>query len=256
MPYDGSSWNESEPTNSTLANEIDDVARDMKVAIRSRMAQEHVWTSSQTGTGEAGFHRIVSFQAQTAVPSMPVVASVTQAGMLFVSSGGLTFQNSAGTTTVIVNSAGQHSIIGARYSSTGTLGELVVGTSGGTLVVLAPGTSGQVLTATTGGAGVAWTSQASLGTFGARSFGTTYQETSDGFVVGYTASTSATHQFIAYHDSAATPTTTISRDIRVWAAGGPNISCPVFFPVKKTWYYSVNASGASGGTLQFIPIGT
>lgn len=89
---------------------------------------------------------------------MPLVASVTQAGMLFVSAGALVYQNSAGTTATMINSAGQKSIIGAIYSTTGTLGEMVIGTSGGVVRLLAPGSSGQIIVASTGGSGVVWAS--------------------------------------------------------------------------------------------------
>lgn len=87
MAYDGSAWTESEPTNSTLANEIDDVARDMKIGVRSRMANEHIWPASQTGTNNGGYHTVVSFQSQTATPSVSVVNGTTQAGVLFSSAG-------------------------------------------------------------------------------------------------------------------------------------------------------------------------
>lgn len=163
MPYDGSQWDESNPTNSTLANEIDDIARDMKIGARSRMAIEHIWPSSQTGTSEAGYHTYISFLAQTGNPTVPVVASVTQAGVLFVTAGNLTFRNSAGSNATIISSgATALNLTGGVYSATGTLGEMVIGTTGGTLRILSPGTSGTVLTATTGGAGVAWTSNAGI----------------------------------------------------------------------------------------------
>lgn len=105
MPYDGTAWDETNPTNSTIANEIDDVARDMKTGTRVRMQNEHIWPAAQTGTGEAGFHTVVSLQAQTGTPTMPIVASVTQAGMLFVTSGALMFKDSANNLSMIVPGA-------------------------------------------------------------------------------------------------------------------------------------------------------
>ena len=45
MPFDGSAHDETTPTNSDLANEIDDNIRDMKISVRSRMANEHIWPS-------------------------------------------------------------------------------------------------------------------------------------------------------------------------------------------------------------------
>lgn len=87
MAYDGSQWDEANPTNSTLANEIDDVARDIKIGVRSRMQNEHIWPAAETGTGEAGFHTTISLQTQTATPSIPVLNGTTQAGVVFASSG-------------------------------------------------------------------------------------------------------------------------------------------------------------------------
>lgn len=87
MAYDGSVWNESEPTNGTLANEIDDVARDMKIGVRGRMALEHVWPTSQTGTADGGYHTAISLQTQTSAPTVPVAGTSTQAGIMFASSG-------------------------------------------------------------------------------------------------------------------------------------------------------------------------
>lgn len=104
MPYDGSTWNETEPTNSTLANEIDDVARDIKIGVRGRMANEHIWPASQTGTSAAGYHATLSLQYQTGAPSVPVVNGSTQSGVIFATSGGspFAFAESNGTVTAII----------------------------------------------------------------------------------------------------------------------------------------------------------
>ena len=91
---DGAVWNEAEPTNATVANQIDDYNRDLRVGIRSRMAREHIWPDSQTGTGQAGHHSIVSLQTQTAAPSYDTSA----AGVLYASSGGgLSYNINTGT---------------------------------------------------------------------------------------------------------------------------------------------------------------
>ena len=107
---DGAVWNEAEPTNATVANQIDDYNRDLRVGIRSRMAREHIWPDSQTGTGQAGHHSIVSLQTQTAAPSYDTSA----AGVLYASSGGgLTFRTNTGTgvDTVLALPAGGGSTI-------------------------------------------------------------------------------------------------------------------------------------------------
>lgn len=107
MPYDGSTWDETNPTNATLANEIDDVARDMKIGTRGRVGQEHIWPSSQAATSEAGGHIYVSLQAQTSTPTTPVYGTSTQNGVIFSSSGGaqLAFVDKTGTVTTIIPSS-------------------------------------------------------------------------------------------------------------------------------------------------------
>ena len=255
MPFDGSAWDESDPTNADLANEIDDFMRDIKIAIRSRVAREHAWPSSQVTTGESGWHTFVTLSGQTAAPSF-VVGTNTQLAAVWCSSGSknILVTDSAGINTILLYSGKAINVVSGVYSATGTLGEMVIGSSGGQFKILAPGSSGQVLTASTT-ADIIWSSVGSLlGTFSARSFSTTYQATSDGFVVGNTTATSASHSYTAYQDANATPTTVIQLGSAVWVSGGQPIDIPVAFPVKKNNYYSVVASGA-GGTLQFIPIG-
>jgi hypothetical protein len=120
---DGVVWNEALPDNSTLAHQIDDYNRDLRLGVRSRMAREHVWSSSQTATSEAGHHQFVSFQQQTAAPTLST--ALTQVGALYVGSSGLgyqlTFENSAGSTIVLVNSSFNIPVISA-----GTLGSIPI----------------------------------------------------------------------------------------------------------------------------------
>jgi len=147
---DGVIWNESLPDNSTLAHQIDDYNRDLRVGVRSRMAREHMWPSAQTGTSEGGQHNYITFQQQTAAPSLGVVGSTsTQVGAIFVGSSGdgypLCFENSAGTTFPIiqaVSSAGTFSY-GMAIVSGGTLGSIPICSSASptTLAVLTGPTS-------------------------------------------------------------------------------------------------------------------
>jgi hypothetical protein len=110
---DGVIWNESLPDNSTLAHQIDDYDRDVRVGVRSRMAREHVWSSSQTATSEAGHHQFVTFQQQTGAPTLST--ALTQVGALYVGSSGAgylpTFENSAGATFIVHNSTESGSIL-------------------------------------------------------------------------------------------------------------------------------------------------
>ena len=129
----GDTWDESNPTNNTLANEIDDNMRDMKSGVRGRMAHEHSWPSSQTGTVEAGFHTFVTFTPQTGAPSL-VYSTNTQGGALYINTDfNLVFENSAGSSIVVAYSAGGVKFFGG----TGTLGAIPYVTSGGGFSTLA-----------------------------------------------------------------------------------------------------------------------
>ena len=150
---DGVVWSESLPDNSTLAHQIDDYDRDLRVGVRSRMAHEHVWGSSQTGTAEGGFHKFITFQSQTATPTL--IAASNQVGCLFVGSSGagypLVFENSAGSTVTLVNSA-----FGIPIITTGTQGGVVMASSANPsgVIVVAAGAENSILTShtTTGAA--------------------------------------------------------------------------------------------------------
>ena len=137
---DGVTWNEALPDNNVSAHQIDDYDRDLRVGVRSRMAREHIWTSSQTATNEGGHHQFITFQQSTAAPSLST--AFTQVGALFVGSSGdgypLTFENSAGTSITLVNSAGHIPVV-----TTGTLGGLPICSSANAdaLTVLAGPTS-------------------------------------------------------------------------------------------------------------------
>ena len=81
---EGITWNEALPDNDVVANQIDDYNRDLRVGVRSRMAREHVWSSSQTATSEGGHHNFVTLQLQTGAPTM----AGTTGGALWVKSSG------------------------------------------------------------------------------------------------------------------------------------------------------------------------
>jgi hypothetical protein len=137
---DGVVWSESLPDNTTSAHQIDDYNRDLRLGVRTRMAREHIWTSSQTATNEGGHHQFITFQQSTAAPSLST--ALTQVGALFVGSSGdgypLTFENSAGSSAVIISSAGKLAVI-----TSGTLGSIPICSSASpdSLTILAGPTS-------------------------------------------------------------------------------------------------------------------
>jgi len=67
---DGASWDETTPTDATVAINIDDYNRDLRVGVRSRMALEHEWPSSQSATAEAGMHKYMTLQMQSTHPTL------------------------------------------------------------------------------------------------------------------------------------------------------------------------------------------
>jgi hypothetical protein len=85
---DGSTWDETTPTDATLAINIDDYNRDVRVGIRSRMALEHEFPSSQSATAEGGRHKLLTLQRQTSTPTS--VLSGTQVGVVYVKTMGTT----------------------------------------------------------------------------------------------------------------------------------------------------------------------
>ena len=84
---DGTTWDETTPTDATLAIQIDDYNRDLRKGIRSRLALEHEFPTSQAATAEAGRHKYLTFQRYTADP---MTITGTQIGGLYVKSVGTT----------------------------------------------------------------------------------------------------------------------------------------------------------------------
>jgi len=252
---DGSVWDESNPQQSTFVNQGPLYETDFKVGVRSRMAQEHVWPSSQSATSLAGQHTYISLQGQTGTPVMPLVGTTTQAGMLYANTNyALLYQNATGGVKTVINSAGSVNIVGASYSSTGTLGEMVVGTSGGTLVILTPATTqGMILISTTASPGVGWSNTAGFGVWAASNAGTN-QATSDGFyIVSANIAGGNILTFSIYSDGNSNPSTIRARNV-IYATGGTNMYT-LMSPVRSGDYYSAVASGGSVNTAYFLPLG-
>lgn len=220
---DGTTWDESNPTDGTVGIQIDDYNRDLRKGIRLRMNNEHEWPASQSATSEAGMHKFITFQARS---TQPAIAGTQIASLYVNTANSLVFQNSGNADIVITT---------------------------GTALAVTPLTAGVgIVISSTNAINVS----SFIGTNNSRNFTTVYQETSDGFIVGNTTRTFASHEFIAYHDSTATPITTAQLGSAVWVSGGQTISLPIGFPVRKNNYWRVVGSGVSSGNLLFIPFGT
>lgn len=281
---DGVVWNESDPQNSTLAHLIDDYDRDLRVGVRSRMAREHVWPAAQTGTGEGGHHSFITFQQQTAAPTL--LASSGMVGCIYVGSSGagypLVFENSAGSTVTLVNSAFNIPII-----ASGTLGAMPICSSANPdrLILLSGPTSTTAKTwilssindATGGTAAPTWvlpsTALSGPSVISATNVTALYgaivdksasygnqQATTDGIVevMAYTTA-GGDVEALGYTDSSATPTTCVmggdSRDSG-WAHPG---RVGFGFSVKKGDYWRVEVTFQLGGgsiSVRWRPIGS
>lgn len=120
---DGVSWDETNPTNSTLATSIDDYDRDLRVGVRSRMALEHEWPGSQSSTAQAGQHKFITLQNQAAKPTV----SGTQLAAVYSKTVGaglqeLFYENEAGTEVQMTSrgnpAPGVPSVIALTYAQT------------------------------------------------------------------------------------------------------------------------------------------
>lgn len=89
---DGSTWDESTPTDATVGIQIDDYIRDVRIGVRGRLANEHEWPASQGATSEAGMHKYITLQNQSTKPSL----AGTQVGAIYQKTSNLFYQNSAG----------------------------------------------------------------------------------------------------------------------------------------------------------------
>ena len=127
---DGTSWDETTPTDATTAVQIDDYNRDLRKGVRSRMAVEHEWPSSQAATSEAGAHKFITLQNQAAKPTL----AGTQVAGVYVKTQNLYYENSAGTEVVIVagTAVGDGKIL---VSSTDTTGGYIISKLGAGMTV-------------------------------------------------------------------------------------------------------------------------
>ena len=76
---DGTTWDETAPTNATSATQIDDYNRDLRKGISGRLAHEHEFPDSQSATSEGGKHKFMTLQMQTTHPTL----AGTQVGAVY-----------------------------------------------------------------------------------------------------------------------------------------------------------------------------
>ena len=85
---DGTTWDETEPTESTEASLAPVYINDDRVGTRKRMQNEHYWPASQTSVLQGGQHSYITLQAYNGFPGFIVNNSGTslQVGGLWVDS--------------------------------------------------------------------------------------------------------------------------------------------------------------------------
>ena len=96
---DGITWDETTPTDGTVAVEIDDYNRDLRRGFRSRFAREHEMPASQAATSEGGAHKFITLQEQGAKPT---VSGTQTSGLYDETANNLSFGKSDGTVIPIV----------------------------------------------------------------------------------------------------------------------------------------------------------
>ena len=96
---DGTTWDETTPTDATVAVNIDDYNRDVRVGMRSRFAHEHEMPASQSATSEGGKHKFMTLQEQGVKPTL----SGTQIAAIYAdTNNNLVFEKSDGTVVTVV----------------------------------------------------------------------------------------------------------------------------------------------------------
>lgn len=153
MPIgDGATWDETKPDNDTSLTDGDDYQRDMRVGTRGRMALEHVWPSSQTGTAEAGYHKYITFQPGTTLPATLILG--TTAGALTVASSGTGYEAYVATVESGTTASGNIQVtflsglnLGAGHMASQTVGGMIYSTGSATagFAQVAIGTTGDIL---------------------------------------------------------------------------------------------------------------
>lgn len=128
---DGSAWDESNPTNATIATSIDEYDRDLRVGVRSRMAFEHEWPASQASTAAGGKHKFITLQNQAAKPTV----SGTQLGAVYTKTSGsglqeLFWENEAGTEVQLTYRSSVGTTSGFSAQLVRAYGKIIVGSTG------------------------------------------------------------------------------------------------------------------------------
>lgn len=252
MAYDGTEWNEGTPSDSTVANTIDDHMQDIKKGVRARLALEHIMPASQAATASGGRHVYVSFVQQTGAPS---IAGNT-AGVVWVGTDKtLNFTNSAGTDVVLVNTGAKIPVIAG-----GTLGGVALCSSANPagITPLAGSADGYVLVTHSNTGAPTWADPNTLALtgFAARSYATSGTAVTDGLVYAQAAYVNTSSQTLLGFADTGNPASTTRASQKIYTYepnSNMSVGLSLLFPVMKGEYWKV--TGASAALCYFMPLG-
>lgn len=147
---DGITWDETLPDDNVAISQGDDHILDLRKGVRSRMALEHEWPASQSATAPAGKHKFLTFQLQTAAPTL----SGTQVAALYHGT-----QATTGDVLYFINTATQSIALSKKMYYWYFGGGIATGTKqGATLYLISDGrialARGYCTTTASGGDGI------------------------------------------------------------------------------------------------------
>lgn len=144
------SWDETNPTDNTLATSIDDEIRKLRIDMRERMAVDHNLTASDAGAATVGYHKKVTFEDDIADPTVSGDVSVVYPKKLSAGSDVVPFfrNNVDGVVRVMLGDANfkawlytATAPVGMKVSS-GAPTDCVLAAYGGSTYTVAGGTAG------------------------------------------------------------------------------------------------------------------
>ena len=264
-------WDETTPPGTGAAGSIslgDDRIRELKRALRERLAADHKFLADETGVTTIGYHLAVhmidNVTDPTAVATTGIVYSKTIAGVIELfyidAAGNITQLTRAGQLALDKGRLPNDTYLIARNAADGANVNLFKLNASNLLEIM----DGAVMAssaAPTADAGIAnkkyvddqiaaIPAHVGFGAWAAVSNNTVYQATTDGFVL---ATTGAVHtgSVLGYTDSSNPPTTLRLRQ-QFDNADNYTGYCAITMPVRKGDYWKV--TGAS--TVYWIPIGS
>jgi len=255
-------WGEAIPDGSEARSLGDDRIRELKYAIRERLAIDHEAYADEAGHSYVGYHTVVHFTQQSSPTKLADIGQlyckdVTGTTELFYTdeAGNEKQLTTAGKLNIAATEAvlltGDQTVAGVKsFSSTPLMDAIDEKTpTAGVTIDGCLIKDGQVADSdTVDGIQATSTDLKPLGTWTAKILSTVYQATTDGFAVAFYYAIGIGN-LQGYTDSANPPTTMVACDLNSDETRG---DCSIMFPVKKSDYWKVVGTS---GTVYWIPLG-